>query len=138
MEAFTCSGEWSGLEGEETEKKTATNGDDDEEENEEEECGTQDFYYFYNRVLHGVRRGPWKLRTFEGTELFNLDLDVSERYNRAEEHPEIVAELSALMDAMRTGPRAPDRGGHGSMSPATACPRNRTRSRSVVGILANS
>lgn len=66
-----------------------------------EQSPRDDFYYFYNRRLEGVRKGPWKLRTLDGIELFNLDLDPSERYNRAEDRPDVVEELNDLMTAMR-------------------------------------
>ena len=67
-----------------------------------EQSPRDDFYYFYNRRLEGVRSGPWKLRTLDGIELFNLELDPSERYNRAEDRPDVVEELSDLMTAMRS------------------------------------
>jgi arylsulfatase A-like enzyme len=67
-----------------------------------EQSPRDDFYYFYNRRLEGVRSGPWKLRTLDGIELFNLELDPSERYNRAEDRPEVVKELSDLMAVMRS------------------------------------
>ena len=65
----------------------------------------RDFYYFRSDVLQGVREGAWKLRYTRHLrpeldndqpitpELFNLDLDPSEQYNRAGEYPEIVARL---------------------------------------------
>jgi arylsulfatase A len=61
----------------------------------------QEFFYFDGKRLDGVRVGSWKLR-LRGTEpeLFNLDLDPSERVNRAEEMPERVAELKQRMQAM--------------------------------------
>ena len=45
-------------------------------------------------------RGAWKLRLNDGVELFNLELDPSERYNREKDHPEIVAELKPRMEKM--------------------------------------
>jgi arylsulfatase A-like enzyme len=60
----------------------------------------REFFYFSGRQLDGVRAGAWKLRTRDGTELFNLELDPSERHNRAGEQPEIVAELTAKLGAM--------------------------------------
>lgn len=59
-----------------------------------------EFYYFNNKQLDGVRSGPWKLRLKDGKELFHLDLDPSERHNRAEENPQMVAELTAKLKAM--------------------------------------
>ena len=46
----------------------------------------------------GIRVGSWKLRTIEGMELFNLDIDPSERFNRAEERPDLVRELTKRME----------------------------------------
>lgn len=69
----------------------------------------RDFYYFEKEHLEAVRSGPWKLRIapFQGPnrpmnkylepELYNLDLDPSERINQAKDHPEIVAELKEKM-----------------------------------------
>jgi len=57
------------------------------------------FYVLHNRV-EAVRDEEWKLRTRDGTELFNLQSDASERFNRAEEHPEIVERLRKRMEAM--------------------------------------
>lgn len=69
----------------------------------------KDFYYFLGNNLEAIRSGVWKLRIapFAGKEvprneslapeLYNLLLDPSERTNRAEEHPEIVAELKEKM-----------------------------------------
>lgn len=53
------------------------------------------FFYFQDANLQGVREGPWKLRQVrdEPATLFHLDLDPSERYDRAAEHPEIVQRL---------------------------------------------
>ena len=65
-----------------------------------EKSPRQEHYYFDGRQLHGVRVGPWKLRLSEGVELFHLDLDPGERFNREKEHPEIVAGLKAKLDAM--------------------------------------
>ncbi|MFO8013551.1 MAG: sulfatase [Phycisphaerae bacterium] len=56
------------------------------------------FYVLHNRV-EAVRDEEWKLRTRDGVELFNLQSDPSERYNRAEEKPEIVERLHKRMEA---------------------------------------
>ena len=51
-----------------------------------------------------IRKGPWKLiETFdpEGIELYNLEDDLSETTNLAEEHPELVAELHGQLNAWR-------------------------------------
>ena len=48
------------------------------------------------RKQSAVRRGPWKLYRNDGlTELYNLDDDLSEQFNQAEKHPELVNELHA-------------------------------------------
>ncbi len=66
-----------------------------------------DFYYFCKNELHGVRKGKWKLmlpdrKIFRGyvkdrgtkeIELYNLESDIGEKNNLAEQHPEIVSEL---------------------------------------------
>jgi|UPI00082F0A18 arylsulfatase A-like enzyme len=71
--------------------------------------GQRDFYYFEKERLEAVRSGPWKLRIapFQGPdrpmnyylkpELYNLNVDPSERINQAKDHPEIVAELKEKM-----------------------------------------
>jgi len=72
------------------------------------EAGARDdYYYFCQNELHGVRRGKWKLilpdrKKFYGyvddkgsgkTELYDLDADVGETKNLADEQPEIVDEM---------------------------------------------
>ena len=59
------------------------------------------FLYFTGRgAPQAVRVGPWKLRTTDGIELYNLDIDPSERYNRAKEKPELVEPLTERMRQM--------------------------------------
>ncbi len=67
--------------------------------------GERDLFYFNGMRAEAVRRGPWKLRLPGGLEgaqysepvepvqLFNLEIDPSERYNRAKDFPAIVADL---------------------------------------------
>jgi arylsulfatase A len=64
------------------------------------ESPRKDLFYFNGKQLDGIRSGPWKLRLNDGVELFNLDLDPSERHNRREEMPEIVAELKQRLEQM--------------------------------------
>ncbi|MFZ9683614.1 MAG: sulfatase-like hydrolase/transferase [Cephaloticoccus sp.] len=64
------------------------------------ESPRHEFFYFNARQLDGVRVGPWKLRLRDGVELFQLELDPYERYNRQAEHPEIVAALKSRLTAM--------------------------------------
>jgi arylsulfatase A-like enzyme len=73
--------------------------------------GTREFYYYRGSYLEAVREGKWKLRYREPAqreagseqlseaELFDLDVDPAERYNLAEEHPEIVLRLKQKMVA---------------------------------------
>ncbi len=88
----------------------------------------QEAYFFYYRVneLFGVLYGKWKMyfphryRTMQGQapgkdgipgsyayvtlkdiELYNLDADPSETKNVAGEHPDVVAKIKSLADAMR-------------------------------------
>jgi len=85
-----------------------------------------DAYYFYwNRHLHAVRSGPWKMhfpheyRTLDGKpggsggkpvvyvqkqiglSLFNLDRDIGESKDVAAENPDVVDRLKKLADRMR-------------------------------------
>jgi arylsulfatase A len=69
------------------------------------------FFYFRGRILEGVREGKWKYRFSRQTdsleqipeaedpvpELYDLELDPSERYNVASQHPDVVARLRAKM-----------------------------------------
>ena len=68
-------------------------------------------YHAFNH-LQAVRKGPWKLRVCHRSfgedsletdlkELYNLDDDVGETTNVYEQHPDVVAELSAIVDAAR-------------------------------------
>jgi arylsulfatase A-like enzyme len=78
-------------------------------------------YYFHGWNLEAVRQGSWKLAIAPQVEtmskgtsddakitprLYNLDVEIGERTNLAEKHPEIVAKLQALaakMDAQIGG-----------------------------------
>ena len=81
-----------------------------------------DFYFFRGLALEAVRSGPWKLHLGggqapkgkakapkakgavaappAGPALYQLDDDIGESRNVAAEHPDIVARLRALADAM--------------------------------------
>ncbi|HRP33210.1 MAG TPA: sulfatase [Agriterribacter sp.] len=60
-----------------------------------------EFAYFLWGKLEAMRLGDWKLRTVNGIEeLFNLQTDPGEKYNRAEEHPEIVKEIKLKMQTL--------------------------------------
>lgn len=72
-------------------------------------------YYFHNYELQAVRQGPWKLALVAQNEsmgkgiapeavtnprLYNLDEDIGERTNLADQHPDLVARLKALAEKM--------------------------------------
>lgn len=58
----------------------------------------QQYAYERDGVLQAMRAGAWKLRLVdERPELFNLDSDPAERWNRAAEHPDLVEELRQKM-----------------------------------------
>lgn len=78
------------------------------------ETGARDNYFYFSRgEMHAVRKGKWKLRlpnlknhygyvNDKGSgniELYDLEADLGERKNLAEQHPEVVAELRALAKA---------------------------------------
>jgi arylsulfatase A-like enzyme len=56
-------------------------------------------FYSKGRMPGAVREGPWKLHA-DGR-LFNLDIDPAERFDRAEEKPEIATSLKAKLEAMK-------------------------------------
>ncbi len=59
-----------------------------------------DVFYFYRGLnLQAVRNGPWKLRLAKG-ELCNLQSDIGEKTNVADEHPEVVRRLRSLAKQM--------------------------------------
>jgi arylsulfatase A len=68
-------------------------------------ASAREFFYFNNAALEGVRVGPWKLRRASAAgastepELFNLDVDPGERFNRAKDEPAIVERLDARLQA---------------------------------------
>ena len=82
-------------------------------------------YYFASYHLQAVRQGPWKLAVAAQNEqkgkelpadvkgdtprLYNLDADIGERANVAEQHPDIVKWLQGLIAAMdaEIGGKAP-------------------------------
>lgn len=87
------------------------------------ETGARDhIYYLSQNELHGVRKGKWKLllpdrkgyrgyvkdRGSSGTELYDLESDIGETRNVAEQNPEVVAELLALTEAFRWPDQLPD------------------------------
>jgi len=83
------------------------------------------YYFYYGKQLQAIRSGKWKMhfphgyRTMAGKpggtdgnptaysqrkiglELFDLDADIGETTNVADQHPEVVKRLNRLADAMR-------------------------------------
>lgn len=58
-------------------------------------------YFYFRGQLHAVRIGEWKLRTVDKEfELFHMESDPFERYNRAADKPEIVERLHNRMKEM--------------------------------------
>ncbi len=89
------------------------------------------FYYCYNH-LQAVRHGRWKLvqprparppwcswsarmvTAVETIELYDLDTDIGEKTNLAEKNPEVVAQLSKLIEQARADLGDYDRIGQGA------------------------
>lgn len=75
-----------------------------------EESLRQAFFYYRKNMLMAVRQGPWKMHLmtydtfFSNSELkkhdppllFNLEHDPSEKYNVANEHPDIIEKMKKL------------------------------------------
>jgi arylsulfatase A len=73
----------------------------------------EEFFYFTNYNLEAVRSGDWKLRLIDhqhvgthekkrpGVALYYLKDDLGETTNVAADHPEIVAQLQARLEACR-------------------------------------
>jgi arylsulfatase A-like enzyme len=64
-----------------------------------------DYFYINGKEVEGVRIDEWKLRVAAGSapELYQLDLDPSERFNRAADEPAIVAKLRKRLEAFAAG-----------------------------------
>ncbi len=80
------------------------------------------YFYYYEGHLQAVRSGPWKLRVakdgpklgstpLEKPELYNLDADIGETTNVAEQNPEVVARLMKLIEHCREDIGDGDRAG---------------------------
>ena len=69
---------------------------------------SSEFFYFAGPTLHAVRDGPWKLRIAPAAkeepivELYNVEVDPSERHNVAAEHPPVVERLRLRLEAFTT------------------------------------
>ena len=70
-----------------------------------------DFHYWAFGELHAIRSGPWKLHIqqrqpvhygdiaeMDAPELYHLEADISEKYDRYEAEPELVADLQAKIE----------------------------------------
>lgn len=55
-------------------------------------------YYGRSGKLAAIRRGPWKLHLQSG-ELFQIEHDIAEEFNLAEQHPKRISQLRALAKA---------------------------------------
>jgi arylsulfatase A-like enzyme len=62
---------------------------------------TRELIYVNVNRVEAVREGAWKLRAAPGQppQLFDLELDPSERYDRAASEPEVAARLLARLRA---------------------------------------
>ena len=65
---------------------------------------TREIFYFAGRELQAVREGRWKLRSaregsFTRTELFDMELDPSERHDVAKEQADVVTRLRQRLRA---------------------------------------
>ena len=73
---------------------------------------TEHFLYYTSKgELHGIRRGPWKLK-LQPLELFHVERDVSEQWDVRKKHQDLVAELkelAAALDAEITAAARPTR-----------------------------
>jgi arylsulfatase A len=58
------------------------------------------FHYYHGFNLQAVRSGPWKLHLAKN-ELYNLDTDIGESKNVAQDHADIIAQLQQHAEAMK-------------------------------------
>ncbi len=68
--------------------------------NPDKKFDTPRVFYYYNKkgAIEAVRRGKWKCTTVNSNnELYNIEEDISEKYNLVDMHPEIAQELKLLM-----------------------------------------
>lgn len=78
---------------------------------ETDQSPRNEYGYFRNGVLQAMRVGEWKLRLMEEEpQLFNMQDDPGERFNRADDHPEIVEKIQTEMQnlAAETGAELPE------------------------------
>lgn len=71
----------------------------------QEPSAHEDFFYYLGDTLEAVRDHTWKLHVRKSgeelRELYNLAEDPGETHNVYDEHPEVVAELTARLEACR-------------------------------------
>ncbi len=67
---------------------------------EESSSPTNNFFYLSRKTVEAYRQEEWKLRVTKsnGIELFNLNTDPGEKYNQANDYPELVKELYGEME----------------------------------------
>jgi arylsulfatase A len=67
---------------------------------EESSSPTNNFFYLSRTTVEAYRQEEWKLRITKskGVELFNLSTDPGEKYNQANDYPELVKELYGEME----------------------------------------
>lgn len=85
---------------------------------EEKTSARDEVFYWWGSELMAVRKGPWKyyfktiqdqyLRTMkievpEEPLLYNIQTDISEKFNKAKEHPEIVEQLLRVAEQHKQG-----------------------------------
>ena len=76
----------------------------------------KEMFFWTNAQLHAVRVGPWKLHVkarepvnygkvdeLASPELYHLERDISEKYNVADKHPEVVERLLKKIEEHRAG-----------------------------------
>jgi arylsulfatase A-like enzyme len=76
----------------------------------------KEMFFWTNAQLHAVRVGPWKLHVkarepvnygkvdeLSSPELYHLERDISEKYNVADKHPEVVERLLKKIEEHRAG-----------------------------------
>ena len=105
------------------------------------------YYFYYGKQLQAIRMGKWKLhfphgyRTMGGKlggkggiptkysqsriglSLFDLDIDIGETTDVKEKHPEILAKMQQLGEAMRTELGDNKRQGKGQRQPGRLAAR---------------
>ena len=79
---------------------------------ESDEAVRDVYFYYRGEKLYAVRKGPWKAHfitqwaytpeseptVHETPELYHLELDPSEKYNVAEEHPDVIKEIRQAVE----------------------------------------